>query len=67
MAHLARGEKPKALSRLVEAARDPAPYEAFDLLMAIAANVYRDPILDEPEFAAARRELSFRVDQTARD
>ena len=62
MAHLARGETPEALSRLVEAARDRAPYEAFNLTMGIAANVYRDPILDESEFAAARRELSFKFD-----
>ena len=61
MAHLARGETPEALNRLIEATREQAPYEAFNLTMSIAANVYRDPILDEPEFAAARRELRFKV------
>lgn len=62
MAHLARREKPEALNRLIEATRDKAPYEAFNLLMGIAANVYQDPILDEPEFAAARNKLGFKVD-----
>lgn len=62
MAHLARGEKPEALNRLIEAVREKAPYEAFNLLMGIAVNVYRDPILDEPEFAAARQKLAFKDD-----
>ena len=60
MVHLARGNKPEALNQLVEAARDQAPYEAFNLLMGIAANVYRDPFLDEPEFVEARQQLSFK-------
>ena len=47
---------------LVEASREQAPYDAFNLLMGIAANVYRDPVLDEPAFAAARQELGFKDD-----
>jgi TolB-like protein/Tfp pilus assembly protein PilF len=62
MAHLARGEEPEALDRLIGASRDQTPYEAFNLLMGIAANVYRDPVLDEPEFAAARQNLGFNAD-----
>lgn len=62
IAHLARGEKQEALSGLIEAGKERAPYEAFNLLMGIAANVYRDPILDEPEFAAARLDLGFKDD-----
>ena len=62
MAHLARGEKPEALNQLIAAAEDHAPYEAFNVLMGIDANIYQDPILDEPEFAAARRKLGFTAD-----
>jgi hypothetical protein len=59
MAHLARGEEEAALARLDEAAEERVPYEAFNLLMSIAANRFRDPVLDKPEFAAARGEIGF--------
>ena len=54
---LVRGDEEAALHRLGEAADDKAPYEAFNLLMDIAANVYKDPALDQPAFANARNEL----------
>ena len=57
MAQLARGNRQEALRQLVEAAEARTPYEAFNLLMGIASNVFGDPILEEPEFAAARRQL----------
>lgn len=59
VAHLARGHEEAALHRLVEAADEKTPYEAFNLLMSIATNVYRDPVLDKSEFAAARQKLRF--------
>ena len=59
LVHLARGDETNALRRLHEAAEEKTPYEAFNLLMGIVTNVYRDPILDKPEFATARRKLRF--------
>ena len=47
------------LARLNEAAEERAPYEAFNLMMSIAANRFRDPVLDKPELADARREIGF--------
>ncbi len=59
LASLARGEEEKALHRLDEAAAEKAPYEAFNLLMSIVANTFKDPVLDKPAFAEARRKLGF--------
>lgn len=59
MAHLARGEEEAALARLNEAAEERAPYEAFNLMMSIAANRFRDPVFDKPAFADARREIGY--------
>ena len=59
LAHLARGEEEKALHRFDEAAAEKAPYEAFNLLMSIVANTFKDPRLDKPAFAEARHKLEF--------
>ena len=59
LSHLARGEEEKALQRLEEAAAEKAPYEAFNLLMSIVANTFKDPVLDKPAFADARHKLEF--------
>ena len=54
LASLARGDKNAALDYLTRAADAKVPYEAFDLLVDIATNVFHDPVLDLPTFAAAR-------------
>lgn len=59
LTHLARGEEEKALHRLDEAAAERTPYEAFNLLMSIVANNFKDPALDQPAFAEARQKLEF--------
>ncbi|MGI9321833.1 MAG: tetratricopeptide repeat protein, partial [Thiogranum sp.] len=59
LSHLARGKEEKALQRLEEAAAEKAPYEAFNLLMSIVANTFKDPVLDKPVFAEARHKLEF--------
>ena len=59
LAHLARGDEEQALKRLDEAAVEKAPYEAFNLLMSIVANIFEDPILDKPAFSEARHKLEF--------
>lgn len=57
LAYLARGDKNAALDYLARAADEKVPYEAFDLLVDIATNVFHDPVLDLPAFAAAREKL----------
>ena len=57
LVHLARGEEEKAFHRLDEAAAEKVPYEAFNLLMSIVANIFKDPVLDKPAFAEARHKL----------
>ena len=59
MADLARGNEEDALRRMVEAGKEKTPYEAFNLLIGIATNIYRDPVLDQPAFAEARKGLTF--------
>ncbi len=59
LVHLARGEKEEALRALIEAAEEKEPYEAFNQMMHVARNSYRDPTLDEPEFVTVREQIGF--------
>ena len=59
MVHLARGEKEEALRTLTKAAEEREPYEAFNQMMSVANNLYRDPTLDEPEFVTIREQIGF--------
>ena len=59
LSHLARGEEEKAFQRLEEATAEKALYEAFNLLMSIVVNTFKDPVLDKPTFAVARHKLEF--------
>ena len=58
MVSLARGEDEEALDWLTRAAEEKAPYEGFGLVMRIKANVFRDPVLDQPRFVEVREKLA---------
>ncbi len=55
---LARGDDEDAFELLSQAAEDKTPYEGFGLLMRLRANVFRDPVLDQPRFVEMREKLA---------
>ena len=42
------------------AAESPEPYEGHFTATMLAANIYDDPILEQPEFVEVRSRLGFR-------
>jgi tetratricopeptide (TPR) repeat protein len=61
LAGLALGDRERALQALGAAAADRTPNnDSWNMSSwALEANVFRDPILDEPEFVNVRRELAY--------
>ncbi len=60
LAYLAVGDNELALESLNRAAESPEPYEGHYTTSLLADNIYRDPILDQPEFVEVRSRLGFR-------
>ena len=61
MAYLSIGDQERALEQLrlgAERARDKVLDQGFFSLMNLRMNVTNDPVLEQPEFAAARAELT---------
>jgi tetratricopeptide (TPR) repeat protein len=58
MAHLARGDEEQALESLKRVA-EKTPYEGYNLVFRIKANIFGSAILDQPEFVAVRERLGF--------
>ncbi|HEY5624027.1 MAG TPA: tetratricopeptide repeat protein [Gammaproteobacteria bacterium] len=60
LVHLALGNEAEILGHLEAAAEDVGPDEGFFELNGIYHNYWSDPILEQPEFVAARERLAFR-------
>jgi tetratricopeptide (TPR) repeat protein len=58
MAHLARGDEEQALESLKRVA-EKTPYEGYNLVFRIKANIFGSAILDQPEFIELREQLGF--------
>jgi adenylate cyclase len=60
-AYLAVGDSRQALHWIKVLGEHRYPYEAMFAALNLEANWFDDPILEQPEFVAARRKLGFRV------
>jgi len=58
MFNLALGDEDEAF-RWLERVAEKGPYEGYYNVQWIKANLYHDPVLDKPEFAALREQLGF--------
>jgi len=58
MFNLALGDEEEAF-RWLERVAEKEPYEGYYNVQWIKANLYHDPVLDKPEFAALREQLGF--------
>jgi len=59
LANLGIGDQAEALRWLQIVADNPGPYANFIMLANVARNAFADPVLDQPEFAEARRAIGF--------
>jgi hypothetical protein len=57
VAYLALGDQEQALQWLHTAVERGTHTESFGPTVYIMLNTYRDPVLEQPEFVAARRQL----------
>jgi TolB-like protein len=60
LAALALGDKGGAIRWIERSANEPAPGPDWGAVRLIFENMYDDPVLDEPEFAAVRSRLGWR-------
>ncbi len=58
VASLARGDEEQALSWL-EATVERAPYDGYNIVHVLKANLWNDPVLNRPEFAELRNQLAY--------
>ena len=59
LGYLGTGQNDKALERLTITAANPRDPLGGKELVFISVNAFSDPVLDQPEFAEARKNLAF--------